>query len=220
MIELWHGTNNKFIVIFNENKLCLNKKKIIDLCRNFKTDGLIKIRINKKIFMDFFNPDGTKDNCGNGLRVTASFCFNKKLCSNKGIIISLKQKFPFIIKKNKTTVIFKNVVNKKGLWNVGKVLHKTILTNNIEKAKEKARKIRNKLDCNVTIIKKLRKGIFAWTFERGVEDFTDACGTGAIAAALTTNENNVFMPGGLLEVRRNKENISLSGETKIIGVIK
>jgi diaminopimelate epimerase len=51
----------------------------------------------------------------------------------------------------------------------------------------------------------------AVTFERGVEDFTQACGTGAVAAAsMMASESKkdelfkIEMPGGLLEVERVK----------------
>ncbi len=59
--------------------------------------------------------------------------------------------------------------------------------------------------------------IEAVTFERGVEDFTKACGTGAIAAALVQMENfgfgayHVKMPGGTLRVE------ALSSQEKVMG---
>jgi len=71
----------------------------------------------------------------------------------------------------------------------------------------------------------------AVTFERGVEDFTLACGTGAssVVAALAllgkvTGENvKVEMPGGTLEISLTEENgkvrdIYLTGPTNIVAV--
>lgn len=56
------------------------------------------------------------------------------------------------------------------------------------------------------------RGIFAITFERGVEDFTLACGTGAVAAAYNLarqkddlGQVDVEMPGGLLRVEFSNE---------------
>ena len=73
--------------------------------------------------------------------------------------------------------------------------------------------------------------IIAKTFERGVEDFTLACGTGAssLVAALTlmgkvTGENvKVDMPGGQLEISLTVEgetvkDIFLTGPTNIVAV--
>lgn len=81
---------------------------------------------------------------------------------------------------------------------------------------------------NVTVISKISTNTAkAVTFERGVEDFTLACGTGAVAAAkyLATQVPgkifNVQMPGGNLVVDfKNKENFpTLIGEAKYIGKV-
>ncbi|MBI2106950.1 hypothetical protein HY500_04235 [Candidatus Woesearchaeota archaeon] len=219
--ELWHGAHNNFVVMYYEKDVPrLKKCKIQEMNRYYNTDGLIQITIKKNIVMRFFNPDGSLDNCGNGLRVTASFCFKNNLCKDKGVIESLGLKFPFLIKKEVPKIFFNNFKKKDGLWSIGNVVHKTIIVENFEKSKKVAKSIRNKLDCNVTIIKKLDKGIFAQTFERGVENFTAACGTGAIAASLQTRKNKVFMPGGLLEISKRKGSIALSGPTKMVGLIE
>ncbi|MBI2106449.1 hypothetical protein HYT57_00540 [Candidatus Woesearchaeota archaeon] len=219
--ELWHGAHNNFVVMYYEKNIPrLKKCKIQELNRNYNTDGLIQITIRKNILMKFFDPEGTLDNCGNGLRVTASFCFKNNLCKDKGVIESLGLKFPFVIEDNTPKIFFNVFKKEKELWSIGKVKHKTIITKDFEKSKKIAKSIRNKLDCNVTIIKMLENGIFAQTFEKGVENFTAACGTGAIAAALSTNQSKVFMPGGLLKINKYKEFITLSGPTKMVGLIK
>ncbi len=62
------------------------------------------------------------------------------------------------------------------------------------------------------------------TYERGVEDFTQACGTGAVAAAYSQSlENggvpmiNVSVPGGELTVELKDDCAYLSGEVRYIG---
>jgi diaminopimelate epimerase len=77
---------------------------------------------------------------------------------------------------------------------------------------------------NVTFMEALSKTeAKAVTFERGVEDFTQACGTGAVAAAcLMAFENKVEdiykiqMPGGLLEV----EKVKLHDQPLLTGPVK
>ena len=219
--ELWHGAHNNFIIRYYEKNIPrLMRCKIQELNRNYNTDGLIQITVKKDILMKFFDPEGTLDNCGNGLRVVASFCFKNNLCKNKGIIISKGLRFPFVIKGEYPKIFFKDFKKEKGLWSIRKVKNKTIITRDFEESKKIAKSIRKKLDCNVTIIKMLENGIFAQTFERGVENFTAACGTGAIAAALSTNQSKIFMPGGLLKISKHKDFIALSGPTKMIGSIE
>jgi diaminopimelate epimerase len=79
--------------------------------------------------------------------------------------------------------------------------------------KELARKARHHQDlaphgANVTFYVKEKEGLLkAVTFERGVEDYTQACGTGAVAAAYLEFKNSgernldVHMPGGALSIQ-------------------
>ena len=76
---------------------------------------------------------------------------------------------------------------------------------NIQKFKNTAKKIRKRhKNSNVTFYKKEKNKISCITYERGVEDFTLACGTGALAAAgLFRKEKKsipIHMPGGILKV--------------------
>jgi len=58
------------------------------------------------------------------------------------------------------------------------------------------------------------------TFERGVEDFTQACGSGALSVfqVLGAKDIKLKMPGGLLEIREKKGEIFMLGPARIHAV--
>jgi diaminopimelate epimerase len=58
------------------------------------------------------------------------------------------------------------------------------------------------------------------TYERGVEDFTEACGSGALSVfqVLGGGDIKLKMPGGLLEIREKKGEIFMLGPAKINAV--
>jgi len=76
---------------------------------------------------------------------------------------------------------------------------------------------------NVTFFHRTSKNsISALTFERGVENFTRACGTGAVAAAFvaaneTPKELTVQVPGGTLLVFTSPDKPTLTGEALWLG---
>lgn len=81
---------------------------------------------------------------------------------------------------------------------------------------------------NVTVVKTLGPGrLEAVTFERGVEDFTLACGTGAVAAAAwlihhqpRTGAIEVKMPGGVLSVEFSGRVPRLTGPAQFVGTFQ
>jgi diaminopimelate epimerase len=91
----------------------------------------------------------------------------------------------------------------------------------------KGKALREKYDVNVNFITIENNVVYARTFERGVEDETLACGTGAVSIAMALYKNNILklnkyqinMPGGTLTVSFDDKNglisdIKLSGEAK------
>lgn len=70
-----------------------------------------------------------------------------------------------------------------------------------------------------------RSKIKAMSFERGVENWTQACGTGAMAAAYYAHKEldmkfpiNVQMPGGVLEINQDSGKTLLTGPAEIQSV--
>lgn len=90
-------------------------------------------------------------------------------------------------------------------------------------------KILDSKGANVTLIwlGEGKSSLSAVSFERGVEDFTEACGTGAMAAAYFAKDNlnlefplEVKMPGGMLTVNEDSDKVVLSGPAKVTDKIE
>lgn len=207
-MEIWHGCHNTFLVRHDN---VLSPVQMRTLAQQHRVDGVICIAPGNPPEMLFFNPDGTRDNCGNGLRVAAAYCFEKRLCKRTGVLRSRGLSFPFAINRNSVQVLFPQVRFQRGIWIVGKVPHKVIAVEDFEKGKLQAAALRKRFCCNITLVKQLSAGVFAQTFEVGVERFTASCGTGAIAAALASGEQHIYMPGGLLRVQQKDRGILMSG---------
>ena len=81
---------------------------------------------------------------------------------------------------------------------------------------------------NVTFFcQQTKNSLRALSFERGVENFTQACGTGAVAAAWSLHQLHplsknieVVMPGGALEVDFSHTRPKLRGEANYLAEIK
>lgn len=104
------------------------------------------------------------------------------------------------------------------------------IVDNLEQIVDKLRKLTQfkQAGVNVTFYTRSKSGsgsnIESLTFERGVAGYTQACGTGALAAAylFSKGQNNfitVQVPGGKLAVDLNREKPLLIGPAKIVAEI-
>ena len=208
--------------------------------------------------MLFFNADGSEgEMCGNGARCIARYGYENGLAGNiqrietvsSTVVGRLINERNYCVRMNDPTVVDMcrtaivdgveyNCVyielGDPGLPHAVVELDTEIIPD--EKLCEIGRKLRNSSafpkGANVNFCYIIGENrVKAVTFERGVEDFTLACGTGAssIAAALTlldkvTGKNvEIEMPGGTLEVSLTEENgnirdIYLTGPTNIVAV--
>lgn len=203
-------------------------------------DGLVVIKESDKypLVCDFFNCDGSfADMCGNAacclafygkelMRITEGssfkFLFGKKLIvgeyENNQIWIKInspKVEFfskPFIFQNRSYSYsliisgVPHGVIKKEG----------PLLTDSLRPVASMLRykNPKSEFGMNVSFYSIQEKNhLEALTYERGVEDFTLSCGTGAVAVALAFSEhrNNakekvtVQMPGGMLTVKLQPE---------------
>jgi diaminopimelate epimerase len=229
----YQGTGNDFVMIDNRQQIVskTNKELIHFLCdRRFGVggDGLILLE-NSEIAnfkMIYFNADGNEGSmCGNGGRCIVAFAKFLKMISNqttfeavdglhhatiKDDVVSLQMQDVLEIKKTDTYVFL----------DTGSP-HHVQFEDNISDfdIKTLGRTIRNEIygnvGSNINFVKKNNDSVFRMrTYERGVEDETLACGTGATAVAIAMNYLNetsettidLQVEGGELQVSFVKKN--------------
>lgn len=195
------ASGNDFVVIGRGQKALA--RKICDRKSGIGADGLLVLGKSKiaDVRMRIFNADGSEaEMCGNGARCAALYT-NKttvKIETKTGIILSRIQGSNVKIKLTDPSNIRLNLaikVNKGALRvnfiNTG-VPHTVIFTHGLEKISivDLGRQIRYHkkfipAGTNVDFVETLdNNSISVRTYERGVEDETLACGTGAVASAL------------------------------------
>lgn len=210
-----HGSGNDFILVDNRSLVVpLEKANEVAkiLCRRkfgVGADGLILICESKQADFKwyFYNADGSEaEMCGNGGRCAARFAFETGIAGSElsfetlaGIIqasingkrVKLELPTPEILERELTLDVRDQVITGSFL-NTG-VPHFVQIVEDVQAVPvyEIGRLIRHHkkfqpqgTNCNFVEIRK-ENYIVVRTYERGVEDETHACGTGAVASAIS-----------------------------------
>jgi len=234
----YQGTGNDFIIIDNRKNI-LNpgdSKRIKQLCdRRFGigADGLMMLYDHKEVDfeMKYFNSDGYEGTmCGNGGRCVVMFAEKIKLIkqnarfkTNDGVHTAEITDTTVRLRMNDVKAIRKFGDNY--FVDTGSPHYITFRKNiDIIDVFNEGRKLRNNQQfkphgTNVNFAEIQRNGISVRTYERGVENETMSCGTGAVAAAIVSvfsgqiDSDNVPVKtrGGILNVsffRTNKGDFS------------
>lgn len=238
MFSKYHGAGNSFIIL-NDFDRSFSLSHVVSLCAEHNVDGLILARHSERadFEMVYFNADGSRAAmCGNGLRCFVHFLrdegfrkpsyqievFGKVLtvkCEGEKILtfhplprilfweIELLSKTVYVVDSGVPHV----VVFAKGPVDV---LQEGGAMRHHEKLKPEG--------ANVNFVTPQEEGrLFVRTFERGVENETLACGTGAIASAFVANRAGlsseavdvVTRSGEVLSVKIG-DKVELSGPTE------
>lgn len=203
----YQGAGNDFVLIDNRPHLFKNDTKTIaKLChRKFGigADGLLLLESPKNSQDDFsmvyFNADGKESSmCGNGGRCIARFAEKLGIAKNHTQFSAIDGVHTALVEEEIVRLQMADVSDIKDLQeafflNTGSP-HLVIFTEEIEaiNVKSEGAKIRyseeyKKEGTNVNFVE-IKDGFLTMrTYERGVENETLACGTGAVAVALAAH---------------------------------
>ncbi len=207
----YHGNGNDFIILNGNDikDIDFSPAVVKILCnRHFGigADGLIIVeKSNKADFdMKYFNSNGNIGTfCGNGARCAIAFAYDKKIIKTpdeiyfttssntyKARIIRNKSS-DFTVEINIPDIKYPNVLPKGGyLINTGSphlVVQVDSLQNTDVYNTGKELRYSDELKpegANINFICCAKDGIFVRTYERGIENETLSCGSGAIASAI------------------------------------
>jgi len=240
----YQGTGNDFVMIDNRQQVIPKNNPVLvnSLCdRRFGVgaDGLILLE--KSSIADFkmvyFNADGNQSTmCGNGGRCIVAFANFLNIIKERTTFEAIDGLHAATISDKIVSLQMNDVVSviKKEDYvflDTGSPHHVQFEENISDfEIKTIGRNIRNEIygakGSNVNFVKKINETTFRMrTYERGVEDETLACGTGATAVAIAMNylkitkENNLKLKveGGELQVSFNNKdgkytNVFLTGK--------
>lgn len=253
------GSGNDFIIIDNRNEsLDPNNikgfvKRVCERRTSVGADGLILIIKSKEydFAWKFFNPDGNEaEMCGNGGRCAARFAYLMEIAGKDMTFETLAGPIHASVKGRRVRILMPKVRDFKKDLTIGEipnaksidfintgVPHVIVIVENIENYPvfEQGQKIRyhnsfHPSGTNASFVTISSSNCLnIRTYERGVEDETLSCGTGAVAAALTASIRGfVSSPvevktkgGEILRIDFRKEGPSfkevyMEGDTSII----
>lgn len=210
----YSASGNDFIIIDNRDRVIKERDikefavKLCDRKKGIGGDGLLLLERSRRadFKMRIINSDGSEaEMCGNGARCVAHFAVLKDIATKKmrfetlaGIIDAVVKNTEVKVKLTQPHSLDKNIKIKYKQKNLSLhyintgVPHTVIFVKNLEKVnvKEIGRYIRfhsrfSPAGANVNFVRVFDKHHIAIrTYERGVEDETLACGTGATASAI------------------------------------
>jgi diaminopimelate epimerase len=246
----YQGTGNDFVMIDNRDSQFPkhNTTLIKTMCdRRFGigADGLLLLENynNADFLMVYYNSDGNQSSmCGNGGRCIVNFAKKLNIIQNETNFAAVDgMHYATINSEGIVSLHMKNVENIKiepdyVFLDTGSPHHVTMI-DDIENIDVKAigSKIRyselyGQKGSNVNFVKQENPNTFSIrTYERGVEDETLSCGTGATAVAIAmkvtdktvANKQQILVKGGELEVSFTPiegrfRNIFLTGKAEFV----
>lgn len=234
LFSKYQGAGNDFILIDNRSGFFdpHDVKTIESLCNRrtgIGADGLILLQ-NKQNFdfeMVYYNADGLPASmCGNGGRCIVAFARDLQIITTKTVFLAVGGVHRAEIRGNQVKLQMADVdrISRNGkdfILDTGSPHYVTVVDNleTIDVYRE-GKAIRNSSlfseeGINVNFVQTEGDGFYVRTYERGVEDETLACGTGATAVAIAmvhaqSKQGEIDIPvrvrGGRLRVSFNSTN--------------
>ena len=203
--DKYQGAGNDFIILNNFDGLFskLSEHQFREMCdrhNGIGADGIILLKPanNADFEMEYYNSDGKLSSlCGNGARCAVLYAYKNKIIGEKTKFRAIDGIHEAWLTSSEKVKIQINEIKKilkheeSFIINTGSPHYVKIMDNISDlNVKKKGSEIRYSKDfipegINVNFLQKINNSNFLIrTYERGVEDETLACGTGAVAAAI------------------------------------
>lgn len=253
-MECWHmsGAGNDFMVIDARGKQLDFEKMAKDLCARTGADGFMAVDYSDKadFRLHFYNSDGSRgEMCGNGSRCICRFAYEHGIAGENMVVETDAGLVPgkrltesqYLVKLNNPGIADLNRLPGVAYIELGcpGVPHavtelEKLSWDDAEALREKAKELRFSpafpKGANVNFFTRIGENrLRVMTYERGVEDYTLACGTGCGSTAsalwlrgeLPGGELTLENKGGILKVRVQGndgviESLLLEGPTEIV----
>jgi len=246
----YQGTGNDFIMIDNRTLFFPKDdvtliKKMCDRRFGIGADGLILLENDPQhdFKMVYYNSDGNQSTmCGNGGRCIVRFAFDLKLITDKTVFMAIDGVHHAAVIGDEVSLqmidVHKIIKNEDGslFLDTGSPHYVTMVNQTDDfPIYDFGKQIRYSKayepgGTNVNAVEKTGENHFKMrTYERGVEDETLSCGTGATAVAIamhyigetTTHKVSVKVPGGALTVSfettgNHYTNVHLTGAAQFV----
>lgn len=232
-MEVWHmnGAGNDFLVVDGRGKTLDYAAMAKKLCAQYGTDGFMAVDLSKEadFRLHFYNADGSRgEMCGNGSRCVCRFAYEHGLVgqtmsvqTDAGLIYGqrltqsqyeIRLNVPSILEPERKKGVAYVELGNPGLPHAVTEVRGLSFTQR-EQLRQQAVALRYDpafpKGVNVNFYSRLGEGhIRILSYERGVEDYTLACGTGTGATAavlwaqgkLPDGKLTAENPGGILTV--------------------
>ena len=222
-MQVWYmnGAGNDFMVIDARGQKLDFSSLAKKLCRLTNADGFMAVD-NSEIAdfrLHFYNSDGSRgEMCGNGARCICRFAWELGIVGTEmsvqtdaGIVLGKRVSANrYLVKLNNPSVLDLHRTPNAAYVELGEpgVPHAITELNDLDWAKDALKPTARALRHNNAFPKGANANLYRWldegsirilTYERGVEDYTLACGTGSAAtAALLFTQGK--LPSGVLKV--------------------
>ncbi|MGM0531226.1 MAG: diaminopimelate epimerase [Bacteroidota bacterium] len=201
----YHGAGNDFILIDNRQNTFIPDNNVVErLCRRkfgIGADGLMLLESSGEadFYMRYFNSDGKESTmCGNGGRCIVAFAHDLGIIDRKTLFLATDGAHEAVIRDDNLIALKMQDVERVKtsddhyFMDTGSP-HYVRFVDNLSKVPvyEEGRKIRyntgiSETGTNVNFVSFEKEGLISIrTYERGVENETLACGTGAVASAIS-----------------------------------
>jgi diaminopimelate epimerase len=230
--EKYQGTGNDFVMLDNRNGHFdeLTIETIQYLCnRKFGigADGLIWVKHHPTLDfeMRYFNADGSRSFCGNGARCAVKFAQSLNMFSTECRFLAIDGEHYAFESNNQIHLQMADVdninqLNDAWILDTGSPHYvefcNTLGAKNIV---EYGKEIRyspqfKEKGINVNLVAEMAEGISMETYERGVEDETLSCGTGATAAAIVFAQKKALIGEFKISVQVKGGQLAVSGRVQ------